>query len=314
MDEDPAKSDEPARRATRAIVALAAVALCYLAALELIARTLFMTHSALERRIDSDWHAALRIGGAGADRRRDFVLVGNSLLQLGVDRESLRVLQENADIRVTMMPVENTWFLDWYFGAQRLLSEGSRPQFVVLTLSVPNLTSRRTDGAYFAWRLMRRQDILRVKQAADLDWTTTSTYLLASFSAWIGNGDGIRNWIRVRTLPGMTGLAAYFPERAQSSPPAAALEKIIAPRLAQFSAICAAHGCKAVLLIPPMVADPDQLLSAVARAASTAHMTFVLPMSPGELGPQFFSDGYHLNAAGAARFTPRLVEALREVR
>jgi hypothetical protein len=304
----------PCRSATLSIGLLAAAALAYLAALEIGARVLYPAHSALAARIRSDWSAARQLGVSGLAPHRNFLVVGNSLLEAAIDREELGALTQDDGLSVAILPIENTEYLDWYFGLQRLLLQGSRPDFVVLSLVPAQLISNRTDGEFFARRLMRPVDILRVKQAAHLDWTSTSTYLMASASAWIGDSAGIRNWIRSETVPGMSELARYFPQRAATPPPAQVIEQIAEPRLRQFAAVCAAHGCKALLLIPPLMRlRGDQSLLAVARAARTARVPVLMPVAPGELAPELFPDGFHLSQRGAQIFTPRLVDTLRRV-
>ena len=302
------------RRATLSIGLLIAVALAYLAALEIGARVLYPAHSALAARIRSDWSAARQVGVSPLPGRRSFLLVGNSLLEAGIDRRELSDLQQSNDLSVTIMPIENTNYLDWYFGVRRLLAEGSKPEFVVLCLMPRQLISDGTDGELFARMLMRPTDILQVKQAARLDWTTTSTYLMASASAWMGNSAEIRNWIRVETVPGISKLAPLFPEPAATAQTAGSVEEIAARRLTQFAAMCATHGCKGLLVIPPMWRDRgDGSLAAVARAGRAAGVPVLIPVAPGELGQSYFGDGFHLNARGAEIFTPRLLEALEAI-
>ena len=302
------------RRAALSIGLLVAVALVYLGAIEVAARVLLPAHSALAARIRSDWSAARQLGISPSHDRHSFLLVGNSLLLAGVDRKQLSAMQQDSTLNVAIVPVENTEFLDWYFGVQRLLAEGSRPEFVVLCLPPQYLISDRTDGEMFARTLMRPSDILRVKQAAGLDWTTTSTYLMASASAWMGNSAGIRNWIRNETVPGMAELAKYFPQPKATYPSANVIEEIVGQRLTQFAAMCATHECKALLLVPPLMRDRrDGSLAAVARAGRAAAVPVLIPVAPGELGAGFFFDGFHLNQRGAEIFTARLLEALKGI-
>ena len=302
------------RRATLSIGLLAAAALAYLAALEIGARVLYPRHSALAARIRSDWSAARRVGVSPLPGRRSFLLVGNSLLEAGIDRTQLSDLQQSNDLSITLMPIENTNYLDWYFGVRRLLAEGSKPEFVVLSLVPGQLISDRTDGELFARMLMRPTDILQVKQAARLDWTTTSTYLMASASAWMGNSTGIRNWIRAETVPGMAKLAPLFPEAATAPQTAGSVEEIAARRLTQFAAMCATRGCKVLLLIPAIMRQSQiESLAAVIRAGYDAGVPVLIPVAPAELGPSYFSDGFHLNPGGAGIFTSRLVAALQAI-
>jgi len=302
------------RSAARAIGLLAAAALGYLGALEIAARVVYPAHSALAARIRSDWSTALQLGVSPSPDRRTFLVVGNSLLQAGINREELKALQQSDTLSVVIMPIENTDYLDWYFGVRRLLATGSKPEFVVLCLAPVQLISNSTNGVLFARTLMRPVDIMRVKQAAGLDWTTTTTYLMASASAWIGDSTEIRNWIRVETVPGMTELAPYFWQRADANPRADVIEEIVGRRLSQFSAVCAAHGCKVLLVIPPLVsARGAASVAAVARAGRAAGVPVLIPVAPGELGKSYFRDGFHLNQRGAEIFTPRLLEALKGI-
>lgn len=301
------------RRAALSIALLTAAALLYLGMLEIAARALYPAHSALTARIRSDWSTALQLGGSPSNGRRSLLLVGNSLLQAGIDRKELSVLQGDA-LEVAVMPIENTDYLDWYFGVQRLLTEGSKPAVVVLCLVPAQLISHSTNGEMFARTLMRPADILRVKQAAGLDWTTTTTYLMASASAWMGYSAEIRNWIRVETVPGMTELAPYFWQRAPANPRPHGMEEIVGRRLAQFSAVCAGHGCKGVLVIPPLARDQgDGSIAAIAGAGRATGVPVLVPVSPGELAQSYFRDGFHLNQRGAEIFTMRLLEALKKI-
>lgn len=302
------------RRAVLSIASLAIATLGYLGALEIAARVFFPAHSAEAARIRSDWTIALQSGVPPSHDRHSVLLVGNSLLQAGVDRKQLNELQQGSTLSVTIMPIENTRYLDWYFGVQRLLAEGSHPQFVVLCLPPVHLISLGTDGVVFARTLMRPADIMRVKQAAGLDWSTTSLYLMASASAWIGDSTEIRNWIRAETVPGMAKLAPYFWQRADPNFHAEITEQMLGLRLTQFSGICARHGCKALLLIPPLVRDRgDGAVAAVALAGRTAGVAVLIPVAPGELGQGYFKDDFHLNQRGAEIFTARLWETLKEI-
>jgi hypothetical protein len=286
--------------------------MAWLGGLEIAARVLLPVHSALAARIRADWSAAVQFGDSPSPHRPSFLVVGNSLLQAGIDREELSALQRGNAANVAVMPVENTAYLDWYFGARRLLAAGSKPQFLVLCLSPGDLVSNLTNGAVFARLLMRPADILRVKQAARLDWTTTSTYLMASASAWIGESTEIRNWIRNETVPGMPELAHYFVQRAAPPPRGDVMAEIVGRRLGQFATVCAAHGCQGVVVIPPSLRDPGDL-AALTRAGRAAGVPVLIPVAPGELAQSYFPDGMHLNERGASIFTPRLWEALKGI-
>ena len=112
----------------------------------------------------------------------------------------------------------------------------------------------------------------------------------------------------------MAKLAPYFWERAGANPRAKVMEEIIGQRLTQFSAMCARHGCKALLLIPPLVRDRgDGSVAVVARAGRAAGVPVLIPVAPGELGQNLFKDDFHLNQRGAEIFTARVWEALKGI-
>ena len=64
------------------------------------------------------------------------LIVGNSLLLDGVDISALDE-KLRPEHRVTRFVVENTSYLDWYYGLRRLFREGARPKVLVLALHLP---------------------------------------------------------------------------------------------------------------------------------------------------------------------------------
>lgn len=65
---------------------------------------------------------------------------------------------------------------------------------------------------------------------------------------------------------------------------------------------------KLVLLIPPSLGRYNDLL---ASAAGLEHISVDYPLPLGTMGPEFFADGTHLNAKGAAIFTDAIARCLR---
>lgn len=80
---------------------------------------------------------------------------------------------------VSRLGIEQTHYLDWYFGLRRLLEEGLRPSLIVLSLATDQLASSFTLGEEFAHRQMSTQDFPLAIQETKLDRTTASTYLFA---------------------------------------------------------------------------------------------------------------------------------------
>ena len=79
-------------------------------------------------------------------------------------------------------------------------------------------------------------------------------------------------------------------------------------RLNAIQQLCSQYGIELVLLIPPSLGRYNEIL---ASAAGLQHINFDYPLQMGALGPEFFSDGTHLNQKGAAIFTDGVARCLR---
>jgi len=125
-------SSSEIRAATRAIALLLTGLFLYSAGLEVVTRRDLSRISRIQRRIHEDLSAAKSIAPRAKNDPSTMLVVGSSLLLTGVDRASLK--KELApNFLVTLLPIENTQFEDWYFGLRRLFAEGSRPSIVVLS-------------------------------------------------------------------------------------------------------------------------------------------------------------------------------------
>lgn len=300
-------SSDP-RAATRAIAALLLGLCLYSMGLELVTRFGFSRVSRIQRRIDQDLRTASSLPPAGPGGQPTVLVVGNSLLLQGVDRASLK--NEMApDYAVSLLPIENTQFEDWYFGLQRLFSRGSHPSVVVALLTTRQMSSRSTDGEYFARFLMRPRDLLRVKRESQLDNTMTSAYFFANASAWLGSRGPIRNWLLQALMPDLEALISYFPPRTPPMPPPDQVVSVVLPHLRALDQLCRANGARLVVVVPPTLSR-DDASSDVQLSAAQGSIALLVPFRPGEIPPADFGDGYHLNPGGAALFTGRLGPAL----
>jgi hypothetical protein len=298
-------------RSSRAIVLLLLALLLYFTALEFTMRTVVPRVSQVERRHDADHDAALRLSRSAAQSMKTVLIVGNSLLQEGIDRDRLREVS-SSQYRVAVFPIENTTYLDWYFGLRRLAMEGSTPDLVVLCLNVRQLLSNSTNGEGFAHSMMWTGDILEVAKTARLDNTSTSNYFFANLSAWLGGRWYIRNWVLEKWMPNAKTLVDLFTPRGTVTP--IPLETIVAEtiqRLKKLRDLSEMFGAQFIFLVPPTVSDADFLTSIQSAAAETG-ISVLVPFKPGELSAESFSDGFHLNPSGATIFTERLAILLSE--
>ena len=302
-------SDSDKRDSTRAMVALLALVLAYMSVLEIAARIEFPRINHVWRDIGADYRRATSLRPSAADRSATILVVGNSYLDVGVDRERLQ--QEiSPAYSVAYLPIQGTTYLDWYFGLRRLFAEGSRPAIVGVCLSTRQLISDRTFGEPFAHTLMLESDILRVKEESHLDNTMMSDYFFANFSSWLGHRGEIRNWILRKSVPAITDLVSYFRDRTPPAPLRDAAVEEALERLRLLKQLSSENGARFFFLIPPTL-DVQDASNELQAAAAREGMVVVLPFQHAELPPSGFrEDQEHLNSTGAALFTMRLGPAL----
>jgi hypothetical protein len=291
-------------------VLLLAALLLYFCVLEAVTRMGFAHVSHIQARIVAHYGQALQLQPTGSDASRTILLVGNSILVHGVDHDKLE--GELAPDHVVELSVENTFYLDWYFGMRRLFSQGSRPAILVLCLSSQQLISPSTDGEYFAHYLMDRRDLVRVKREGQLDMTMASNLFFANLSSWLGSRSGIRNWLLGEIMPDIAQLTNYLPETAPPMPPDNIVLQQALPRLQAMQRLCEEHGTRFVFLIPPL-REPDESSEAIQAAATHAGITVLFPYRQREFTASYFSDAIHLNERGASLFTEKFAPALHRM-
>jgi hypothetical protein len=289
---------------------LLALLILYCGSLEVVTRTEFTRISRVQRRIENDKQAALELKPTTPNGARTFLLVGNSLLVHGVEPDKLH--QEMAPRYYSaVLGIENTQYLDWHFGLRRFFAEGSRPAVIVLSLTTRQLISHGINGEYFAYQMMQERDILRVKRAAHLDNTMTSNLFFANRSAWLGGRSMIRNWLLGELMPSVDQLTAYLPEKAPPLPPDELVIQQSLARLQEIQELCRNNGARFIFVLPPVRGVNDVEDTLRTTAAGTGIIVLV-PFRGGEMPAAYFSDGFHLNAQGAAVFTERLGRELAE--
>lgn len=298
-------------KASHGLVCLALGILLYFIALEVIMRTAVPRISQIERRHRVDREEALKLTRAGHGGAKTVLIVGNSLLQQGIDRPEL----ENAlsqHHHVTTYAVENTTYWDWYFGLRRLEREGSAPDVVVLSLNLRQVLADSTNGEGFAHSLMWMGDVAKVARTTGLDLTGASNYFFANISAWLGGRSFIRNWILEKWVPDVNALVQYFTPATQTrSTQGSRTERahVLIERLSAMRDLVETRGAQFLFLLPPSMSR-DDFFTEFEQLATRAGITVIAPFKPGEIGDSAFSDGFHLNPDGAKRFSARLGQFL----
>jgi hypothetical protein len=291
-----------------ATVALIASFAAVLLGAELLSRYAFPRISQIEGRIRSDQRQAMSIGAPAPGSPPTVLVVGNSLLLRGLDYPKIRT-EMAPEARMIRFGIENTEYLDWYYGLRHLFATGVRPSMVVLCLNLGQTVSSKTLGDYSARHLFGPSELLPVANETGMDATRTSGLILAHWSAFYASRATIRNFILNMTDPPYARAMHALVDAAVPLPADVELLSTARNRLSAIQQLCNQYGVQLVLLIPPALGHyPNKLL---ASAAELQHVNFDYPIPVGTLGPEFFSDGTHLNQQGAAIFTDALVRCLR---
>ncbi len=236
--------------------------------------------------------------------------VGNSLMQKGINFHLLNEALQ-PEYKVSRYVVEDTRYLDWYYGLRRLFREGARPKVVILVLNARQLLAPNIEGDGFAALLMDSRDLLSVKRNIGFDNTVTSNLLAANLSRFYGIRTDLHKLVLVHLLPEFPELAATL---RPANPPLAAdeeIEKEAGERLRTISALCAQYGSQFIFVVPPSTAARDGS-APIQRAGRRSGIPVLVPIQPQELSLNLYSDGFHLNYRGALVFTQALSSSLRQ--
>jgi hypothetical protein len=305
-------SSSSAPRLQRAICLLLAGCLLIAGAAEAAARFGFHRASKIQRRFVTEYARARALGG---DARRNAVLViGNSLLLEGVQFDRLQQTL-SPEWQAERLVLERTSYYDWYFGLKRLLNEGARPQAVIVVLTARQWAENEFRGDFSSHYLFRMRDLPEVSR--ELRWS--STELAGSFVAhasefWAERAE-LRTFVLRYLVPDLERLTNVFTSNPRPGPlQAARIEPLLRERLAKLRDLVEAHGAHLVVVVPPTppVPDNDGWIGVV-RAARAVGVPMVEPLPPDAFSPQEYRDGFHLNDAGAARYTSLLLPELRQL-
>ena len=238
------------------------------------------------------------------------LLVGNSLLKKGIDLSVLRH-KLGSEYSVTRYVVEDTNYLDWYYGVQGLFRAGARPKAVILVLNARQLTAPGVHGDFFGRLLMNPRDLLDVKKRTSIDNTVASNMLFASFSQFYGLRTEIHKSFLIELIPDFPELADRLRPPAPPLPTDGEIDAQATERLREIADLCARYDAQFGLIVPPSTAARDGS-SAILAAANRTGIQVFIPFQQQQLPADLYSDGFHLNYRGSAVFTDALIPGLRQ--
>ncbi len=297
-------------RSRRWVLALLGLIALFLLSVEGMTRFAFPRISKLQRRMASEYKEALATGretGGG----NSVLIVGNSLLNAAVETDELkRALAP--EWKLTRFQVEDTTILDWHYGLRRLFAEGARPKVVLVMLSAPQAAANNVRGEYFAYHLMQASDVVRVSQELKLHPTNACSMLFGHFSMFYGVRAEIRKWLLTAMMPGFQDVGSMMTRRAKKSEiDSDAIHRIARDRIRAMHDLAAQHQAKLIWILPPLL-SPEDGGKGLRAAAGEAGVEVLVPMQSGALPASDYSDGFHLNGSGKARFTAAIIPVLRQ--
>jgi len=275
-------------------------------ALEITTRAGFGKISRVESRVAADYKAALSI--TGNNTAGSVLLAGNSLLLEDVDVPQLRNSLPSG-LKITRFAIEQTQYLDWYFGLKRLFAQGVRPKLVVLCMNASHLISGQIRGDYSSYYLFRLADIPEIRRDAGYNLTKASDLVFAHFSLFYAGRTPLRNFVLLRSDPAYGQLLHDLATVSAKLPPDGDMERIATSRLTDLRLLCAAHNANFVFLLPPGFGRGEE---AIMNAGTHSEAAVFVPIHLNDLPQTMFRDGFHLNAEGARICTEKMTEFLRE--
>jgi hypothetical protein len=298
------RSLTPASRATLALIAGCAA---IVVAAETVVRVGFNVVSTIQRRMATEYHAA--IGARASTSGHVALFVGNSLLNEGLQFDVIQThLAPEWDVR--RFVVEQTFYYDWYYGLRRLFADGARPDVVVIVLTPLQWIRDDMRGDYTAYHLMTVGDAASAARSLNMARTAATGFMLASVSEFWSARAELRNFLMGRVLPGFGQLmnaTSVVDLRVLDDDD---VERVVTKRFEQCREIADAHGARLVALVPPVLESRDGA-EGLLRAGRRAGVTVFAPVRSGTYPTDFYRDaGYHLNTVGANRFTTEIIDSL----
>jgi len=277
---------------------------------EAMARLWLDRVSKIQRRVSDEYRQAKTIGRDDAPPRRRVLFVGNSLLDEDVRFERVREeLSGNWDAR--RFVIEQTFYYDWYYGLKRLLREGARPDVVVLMLTPSQWIRPDIRGDYSAQYLISTADLPAVSRDLGLNATQAADLVCSNLSEFWGARAEIRNFVLGHVMPDL-GQLMTFSSVVAVPPSDEDVAAIARQRIVRLDTLIRSHGARFVVLLPAIRMRQDGSAGFLSAAQETG-VTTLRPVVSGTLDADLYRDaGFHLNPAGAAVFTERLMPVLKE--
>jgi hypothetical protein len=268
------------------------------------------------RRFQSECAAALAVGHKGAPCEAEILLLGNSLTLTDIDLDLLRQ-RLGARREVCRWAVDNTTYLDWYYGLHRAVRNGAKPTLVVLGGRSAHFLAPQARGRFFAHYILDWRDMRDAASKTGANATAFSNMGLAQLSAFYGSREEIfKRWLTA-VLPSFPDLGERMVMNDSSAPSGAQADAgaVIGRRFEELRAVCASCGAQLIIWIPPTPKD-DTKARLIAEIGFRNGIPVIPPLPPGAQAswtPEDFADGFHMTSTAATRFTSQFAGALERL-
>ena len=131
-------------------------------------------------------------------------------------------------------------------------------------------------------------------------------------SAFYGNRIQFRKWLLAKVVPDIELLASAIRPAANVLPGNTIVAMEAFSRLRAMNKLCQENGARLILVVPPTPdRDSESIVETVEESGRKAGVLILVPVRPGVMSLEKFSDGFHLNESGAVQFTTLLSAELR---
>ncbi len=297
------------RQVSKTVVVLVLAIFGILAGLEFFTRLYVERRSRVQREVNLEYNAAVRIRHSPDPNRKQILIVGNSLVGHGIDMDTLKRDLPH-DWQIHRFWIYNTGYEDWYFGLRRLFAEGARPDAVAVVFAALHWYANDIRGEYSSQYMFESRDIPRISAELDLDRTTASSLLFARYSKFFALRSEIRKAILMRLVPDLPNMYALFRPAAQHHMEDRDVLAVLTKRIEACRALTDKYGASLVLIVPPIPRARDEHQNEIRIAAKRAGVDLIMPMSKADTPRQYFADDIHLNPEGARVFSSAVGRSL----
>jgi hypothetical protein len=298
-------SDSDSRRLRPWIFVLLGLIAAFYAATELAAMGFLKWLSKTDQRVREERAAAIHPAAGDPE----LLLVGNSLLEFGVDVPELTRALAGV-YRPQRFMMEASSYLDWYYGLSRLFREEARPRVVVLMLSGRQLLGPSVAGDDFAHYLMDWRDVLHVAGEIGADHTQMTNLLAARISPFYGTRTHIRNRLLTAILPSFGEMTAHLHGPRADLVESEETRMLMLGRVARLDELCRQNGARLMVVVLPTNEEHDGS-SLLQLAGQAAQVEVHVPADYGHYDLSDFRDGFHMSESGSKKFTAVLAAQLR---